>query len=118
MLQTLSFGVQVALLGMGIVFVALVFLIGIIKVMGMATKASDRKKPVVATVTATEKENEKVVTSTEEDNSEILAVISAAVAMMTGGNGRIVTINRVREGVVPGWAAAGRQETMRLRQGL
>jgi sodium pump decarboxylase gamma subunit len=118
MLETLLFGVQVALLGMGIVFVVLAFLIGIIKVLGMATKASDRKKPVVATVTATEKENEKVVALTEEENSEILAVISAAVAMMTGGNGRIVTINRVREEAVPGWASAGRQETMRLRQEL
>lgn len=116
MLQTLIVGVQVALLGMGIVFVALVFLIGIIKVMSMATKAADGKKPVVVTRTATEKENEKVVTSTEEENNEILAVISAAVALMTGGNGRIVTIKRVREELVPGWAAAGRQETMRLRQ--
>lgn len=111
-MQTLIFGLEVSVIGMGIVFIGLVFLIGVIKVMCMFTASIDKKKSAIETVTP----SVTATTSTEKNNSEILAVISAAVAMMTGGNGRIVTISRVREEYVPGWAAAGRQETMKLRQ--
>lgn len=115
-MQTFIFGIEVSVLGMGIVFATLVFLIGVIKVMGMATEKLAEKKQASDSVAARDNVQEQKITPTAEDTSEILAVISAAIACMTQGNGRIVTISRVREEFVPGWAAAGRQETMKLRQ--
>ncbi len=115
-MQTLIFGLEVAVLGMGIVFSALVFLIGVIKVLGMATEKLAEKKQASKSVAAKDNAQEQKITPTAEDNGEILAAISAAIACMTQGSGRIVTISRVREEDVPGWAAVGRQETMKLRQ--
>lgn len=117
-MQTFIFGIEVAVLGMGTVFAALVFLIGIIKVMGMATEKLAEKKQVSESFVAKDNAQEQKITPAAEDNDEILAVISAAIACITQGSGRIVTISRMRDEYVPGWTAAGRQETMRLRQEL
>lgn len=112
-MQTLIYGLQVSALGLGIVFIALIFLILVIKAMAMLTElyASPKKpdKPV-------QEKTVQSVTDSAEDDCEIVAVIAAAVACMTKGTMRITTIRRIREEYVPAWSAAGRQETMNLRQ--
>ncbi len=115
-MQTLFFGLQVSALGIGIVFLALVFLIGIIKVMAMATELFGKKRNSAQAVDAQETVNKQLVTQTEEEDSEVMAVIAAAIACMTQQKMKITTISRIREEQVPNWAAAGRQETIRLRQ--
>lgn len=115
-MQTLIFGLKVSALGMGIVFVVLAFLIGVIKVMAKLTEISDsKKKPnnpgAMKLGTVVQPTSIKV-----EDDSEVIAVIAAAAACMTQGTMRITTIRRIREEYVSTWSAAGRQETMNLRQ--
>ena len=115
-MQTLVFGLQVSILGIGIVFLALVFLIGVIKVMVKATELSEAKKNPDQSVGVQKTLNKQLITPTEEEDSEVMAVIAAAITCMTQGKMRITTISRIREEQVSSWAAAGRQETINLRQ--
>ncbi|QNB45970.1 hypothetical protein BR63_06365 [Thermanaerosceptrum fracticalcis] len=111
----LTFGLQVALIGLGIVFVALTFLIGVIKVMAVATGNREVKKTpkVAAPVT---KGADPAAAVKKEDDSDVIAVIAATVAFLTQGRMSIKTITRVPGGHAPSWSLAGRQETMNLRQ--
>jgi sodium pump decarboxylase gamma subunit len=114
--QTLIFGLQVAALGIGIVFVALVFLIFVIKGMTKATELSEVKKNTDNSMIIKKEAVPQEAPLIAEDDDEIMAVIAAAVACLTQGKLRIKTIRRVKEENVPVWSAAGRQETMCLRQ--
>jgi len=113
----LGFGLQVALIGLGTVFVALAFLIGVISIMAAATgnkgvkKTPEPKAPVKAQV-----EQQPAAVAAPEDDSDVLAVIAATVAFLTQGSMKIKTITRMPGGYAPSWSLAGRQETMNLRQ--
>lgn len=115
-MQTLIFGLQVTVLGIGVVFVALTFLIFVIKLMTKATEVSEAKKKMNNPVTIEKERPSPEALQTGEEDGEIIAAIAAAVAYLTQGQMSIKTIRRVKEDPVPVWSAAGRQETMDLRQ--
>lgn len=122
-LNNLGFGLTVTLIGVAIVFLGLTILIGLIKLMEMVTsnlgkggkggkkakkaeQASAAPAPVAAPVT-----EEVPVT----DDSELIAVISAAVAMMME-DGSAFTVRRVRRVQnAPAWQKAGREEQVYSR---
>lgn len=113
----LVFGLKVALIGIGIVFAALIVLVFVIK--GITKGAARREKNSVTSVKAVKKderapgaENQDKVT----EDAELMAVIAAAVACLTQGTMQIKAITR-RPGVsASAWSYAGRSETMKLRQ--
>lgn len=51
-----------------------------------------------------------------QDNSELIAVITAAIAAFTGGGAAIKTIKRLAGTNAPVWSMAGRQEVMDARR--
>lgn len=121
-LNNLGFGLIVTLIGMLTVFFGLVLLIGLIKLMENATanlgksgkKAKKAKKqaeaPAPAPVAAPVVEEVPVA-----DDSELIAVISAAVAMMME-DGSAFTVRRVRRVQnAPAWQKAGREEQVYSR---
>ncbi|MFZ5754689.1 MAG: OadG family protein [Bacillota bacterium] len=109
----LVFGLQVTLIGMGIVFIALTFLIFVINFMASVTGSTVKKKSEAESVT---KGADPAATVKKEDDSDVIAVIAATVAFLTQGRMSIKTITRVPGGHAPSWSLAGRQETMNLRQ--
>jgi sodium pump decarboxylase gamma subunit len=79
--SVLTFGLTVALIGMGTVFFALVLLVGFIQLMGMATSLSlGAKTPKVVMATGAVAASAPVPGG---DGEEVLAVIAAAVAAYT-----------------------------------
>ncbi|MGI6144242.1 MAG: OadG family protein [Clostridia bacterium] len=118
-MESFIFGIKVALLGMGIVFVTLVFLIYIIKFMTKVINVSETKKKNIPEPVASKNE---MISQEQQmnvaDDAEIVAVIAAAVACLTQGKMKIKTIKRVKEEKFSAWSIAGRQETMYLRQSL
>lgn len=117
-LNNLGFGLIVTLIGMLTVFFGLVLLIGLIKLMENATanlgKSGKKAKkqaeaPAPAPVAAPVVEEVPVA-----DDSELIAVISAAVAMMEDGSA--FTVRRVRRVQnAPAWQKAGREEQVYSR---
>lgn len=118
-LNNLGFGLIVTLIGMLTVFFGLVLLIGLIKLMENATanlgKSGKKAKkqaeaPAPAPVAAPVVEEVPVA-----DDSELIAVISAAVAMMME-DGSAFTVHRVRRVQnAPAWQKAGREEQVYSR---
>ena len=121
-LNNLGFGLIVTLIGMLTVFFGLVLLIGLIKLMENATanlgkggKGGKKAKkqaeaPAPAPVAAPVVEEVPVA-----DDSELIAVISAAVAMMME-DGSAFTVRRVRRVQnAPAWQKAGREEQVYRR---
>ena len=95
-LNNLGFGLTVTLIGIAIVFLGLTILIGLIKLMENATAPVVEEVPVA-------------------DDSELIAVISAAVAMMME-DGSAFTVRRVRRVQnAPAWQKAGREEQVYSR---
>lgn len=118
----LGFGLTVTLIGIAIVFLGLTILIGLIKLMEKATAnlgkggkggKKGRKQaeaPAPAPVAAPVVEEVPVA-----DDSELIAVISAAVAMMME-DGSAFTVRRVRRVQnAPAWQKAGREEQVYSR---
>lgn len=118
----LGFGLTVTLIGIAIVFLGLTILIGLIKLMEKATanlgkggKGGKKAKkqaeaPAPAPVAAPVVEEVPVA-----DDSELIAVISAAVAMMME-DGSAFTVRRVRRVQnAPAWQKAGREEQVYSR---
>lgn len=114
--NNLGFGLTVTLIGIAIVFLGLTILIGLIKLMEKATANLGKKgkkqaeAPAPAPVTAPVVEEVPVA-----DDSELIAVISAAVAMMME-DGSAFTVRRVRRVQnAPAWQKAGREEQVYSR---
>lgn len=118
----LGFGLIVTLIGIAIVFLGLTILIGLIKLMEKATanlgkggKGGKKGKkqaeaPAPAPVAAPVVEEVPMA-----DDSELIAVISAAVAMMME-DGSAFTVRRVRRVQnAPAWQKAGREEQVYSR---
>lgn len=115
-MQTLIFGLEVTVLGVVIVFIALTFLIYLIKVMTKLTKVSEKKANTPESISAKQETVFSGEPAVLENNEEIVAVIAAAVASVTQGKMKIKTIKRIQDEKTSAWSRMGRQETMFLRQ--
>lgn len=115
----LFFGLTVALIGMGVVFVALLGLSFMIGLLEYAVKAlfspKEVKKPEVEMKVAPV---QVAAANVEEDDAEIAAVISAAVfayGLAAGSTYRITNIKRAPALSSNPWFASGRQQLMNER---
>ncbi len=114
-LNNLGFGLIVTLIGMVTVFFGLVILIALIKVMEKATANLGKKKAAPAKSAEAAPAAPAVEEVPVTDDSELIAVISAAVAMMME-DGSAFTVRRVRRvSNAPAWQKAGREEQVYSR---
>lgn len=102
-------GLIVTVLSMAIVFIVLVILIGVIKAMDMMMNGKRQEEP--------EDDMEYIEEYEEEDSSELIAVISAAIASSMGvSESSIQVVNISRSGdMTPAWARNGRVEQIQSR---
>ena len=100
------YGLQVAAIGLVVVFLGLAILIGFITLMAQAFKAIDGKKSAKAAAAAPAPVAEPVVEEVVDD-SALIAVIAAAIAAFIDSDKQLV-VRKVRR--VSGWNRAGRAE--------
>ncbi|MCR4442534.1 MAG: OadG family protein [Peptococcaceae bacterium] len=117
-MEKMVFGLTVTAIGMGVVFIELIFLVYVINVISWTSKRMDGKKNAaqVKTVKAESQAEVSAAALDTEKDDEIAAVISAAIAYMTQGSTVIKVIRRLPGANAPAWSGAGRMETMNLRQ--
>lgn len=117
------YGLQVAAIGLVVVFLGLTILIAFITLMAQVFKAIDRKKAEKARAEAEAKAAaaeaaaakaveaapvvEEPVAQDVTDDGELIAVIAAAIAAFTDSDKQLV-VRKVRR--VSGWNRAGRAE--------
>ena len=107
-----SMGGITMLIGMGTVFLGLVILIGAIKI--LSSLMGEKKKKQAAEPAPAPAPAPPVA---QEDEDELIAVLTAAVAMMTEGTGgkyRITSFRRVGSNA-PAWNRVGRQSMISSR---
>ena len=116
MLSILRYGLSVAAVGILTVFVALIILIGLIKVMELVIGGASKKKAAPAPAPASAVVEEEP----EQDDGELIAVIAAAVAMAMEAAGEenttgfvVRSIRRINN--APAWNRAGREEQVYSR---
>ncbi|KJS81476.1 MAG: hypothetical protein JM58_16940 [Peptococcaceae bacterium BICA1-8] len=110
------YGLKVALLGMGIVFVALLILMFLIQVQSSFLAPKPKRKEELKIADNSNKEQSLAVEIVENDDTdEIAAVISAAIAAC-GQQVVIKAITRISGTDGSAWAQRGRTEAMNLRQ--
>ena len=115
-MDKLLFGLNVALIGLLVVFAGLVILIGCIKLISLASEERKGKKPSAAPapLTAAEITAESVI-ATDEDVTytlapETLAAITGALMTMLGGSTGFVVRHVRRVHNAPAWNNAGRED--------
>lgn len=111
----LGTGANALAVGMGIVFSALVILIGSIVLMNKAVNAGNNRssKKSEKSVPAPEPEMPVEMDASGDDDDEVVAVIMAAVAAMGQAEGRVFRLKAFRRtGETPAWNKAGRQLIM------
>ncbi len=103
--------------GMVVVFLALAILIGILYLMGLVLGGKKKTKPekteAVQPVAVPEAE---LIQEADEDDSEVIAVISAAIAAYSEVDGkryRITSVKKREKNQRSGWSAAGVIENTR-----
>ena len=116
------YGLQVAAIGLVVVFLGLTILIAFITLMAQVFKAIDAKKAAKAKAEAEAKAAEQAARAVEAapavvepepvaeevtDDGELIAVIAAAIAAFTDSDKQLV-VRKVRR--VSGWNRAGRAE--------
>ena len=119
----LQYGLSVALVGMGTVFLGLIILIALIKLMEYCIPKNVGKTAAPAAAPAAAKTAAAAAPAAPAapkaaDNGELIAVISAAVAMMLeaeGKSGSGFTVRSVRRMTTPAWNRAGREEQIYSR---
>ena len=119
-MDQLIFGLTVTVIGIAVVFCGLVVLIGLIKLVAMATgsvskpkkdKAAPAPAPAPAPVPAAPVAQEQPV----QADDTLIAVISAAVAAMME-DGSAFTVRRIRRvSNATAWSRAGREEQVYSR---
>ena len=117
----LKYGLSVAAVGILTVFVALIILIGLIKVMEIVVGGVTKKKAAPAPAPAAPAPAPAVEeTAEEKDEGELIAVIAAAVAAAMEAAGEeeptgfvVRSIRRVNN--APAWNRAGREEQVYSR---
>ena len=121
MFAILKYGLSVAAVGILTVFVALILLIGLIKVMELVIGGVTKKKAAPAPAPAAPAPAPVIEeTAEEEDEGELIAVIAAAVAAAMEAAGAeeptgfvVRSIRRVNN--APAWNRAGREEQVYSR---
>ena len=121
MLSILKYGLSVAAVGILTVFVALIILIGLIKVMELVIGGVTKKKAAPTPAPAAPAPAPVIEeTAEEEDEGELIAVIAAAVAAAMEAAGAeeptgfvVRSIRRVNN--APAWNRAGREEQVYSR---
>lgn len=115
------FGLTTALIGMGIVFSELIFLVFVTQGVTAFAKGIEAKKNPKNSVSGVDSPRAEVAAAApsqeagaEDDN--VAAVIAAIVAYMSQGTMSVKTIVRLPGSAGSAWSMAGRQETMNLRQ--
>lgn len=116
----LGFGLTVAAIGMGTVFLELVLLIFVIYAISTVTKAISGKKSEAGVSPAQQQAAQPAAVQAQiqetNDENDIVAAIAAAVASLDLGNVRITAIRRISACTAPVWSHAGRLDTMNSRQ--
>ena len=119
-MQTLIFGLLVTAIGIGIVFVGLVILIGLIKLISLATSGLGKKKPAAAPAPTTPPPTPAPTVpaapaTPAQDDAALIAAITAAITMMLD-DGSTFIVRKVRRvtNVTP-WSKAGREEQIYSR---
>lgn len=115
----LQYGLSVALVGIGTVFVGLIILIALIKLMEIVmSSATGKKKAAAPAPAAPAPVAEETVEETDDD--ELIAVIAAAVAAAMEQSGEenttgfvVRSIRRINN--APAWNRAGREEQVYSR---
>jgi len=112
----LTYGLKVAFLGMGTVFVALLILMFLIQVQSSFLAPKTKKKEETKIADNSNKEQPLAVEIVKNDDAdEIGAVIAAAIAAC-GHQVVIKTITRISGTNGSAWAQRGRTEAMNMRQ--
>lgn len=120
MVDILKYGLSVAVVGILIVFVALVILIALIYVMNLIVNGTaNKKKPSEQVKQAESDAAPIVIQTTEVGGDEIIAVITAAITAMMDAEGAkggfvVRSIRRVGS-TAPAWNRAGREEQVYSR---
>lgn len=120
MFDILKYGLSVAVVGVGVVFAALVILIALIKVMEKVVLSATSKKKISEPVKA--EPAVETAAPAQADDGALIAVISAAIAAVLeseGGEGAasgfvVRSIRRVGQNA-PVWNRAGREEQVYSR---
>ena len=121
MFAILKYGLSVAAVGILTVFVALIILIGLIKVMEIVVGSVTKKKAAPTPAPAAPAPAPVIEeTAEEEDEGELIAVIAAAVAAAMEAEGAeeptgfvVRSIRRINN--APAWNRAGREEQVYSR---
>ena len=121
MFDILKYGLSVAVVGIGVVFAALVILIALIKVMEKVVLSATSKKKISESVKAAEPVAETAPAAAQADSGELIAVITAAIAAVLEAEGGeqaaggfvVRSIRRVQS--APAWNRAGREEQVYSR---
>ena len=121
MFAILKYGLSVAAVGILTVFVALIILIGLIKVMELVIGGVTKKKAAPVPAPAAPAPAPAIEeTAEEEDEGELIAVIAAAVAAAMEAAGAeeptgfvVRSIRRINN--APAWNRAGREEQVYSR---
>ena len=124
MQMEMSYVVAVVITGLVVVFLGLILLIAFISIIGAIFKKLNQrgKAPAKASAPAAVKPVPKIVsqpaavTAANTDDDEIIAVISAAVAMMSAAEGKNYRVRSVKAASSKGsignaWALAGLRES-------
>ena len=115
-MNTLTFGLSVALIGMLVVFAGLVILIGCIKLISLASEDHKAKKPSAAPAPqpVAEIAAESVIAADEDVTytlaPETLAAITGALMTMLGDSTGFVVRHVRRVHNAPAWNNAGRED--------
>ncbi|MBP3636135.1 MAG: OadG family protein [Clostridia bacterium] len=127
-METLIFGLTVTGIGVAIVFAGLIVLIGLIKLVNIATGGSGKPKkekkaaapakapaPAPAAPAQDEQVMAVIAAAVAAQDEELIAVISAAVAAMMD-DGAAFTVRRIRRVTnASAWQKAGREEQVYSR---
>ncbi|NMA14574.1 MAG: OadG family protein [Clostridia bacterium] len=125
-MEFMAEGLSTTVIGMGVVFIVLIFLSIIIGLLDKAIDATFAKKkaePVIKAPTAPTPVVEATATGTSVNAEQgispsVVAAITAAVCMMTGktaGEFKFASIRRTQEGQ-PVWALMGTNDIIATRQ--
>jgi sodium pump decarboxylase gamma subunit len=124
-LEILQTSLKVTILGMGIVFVALIGLVLIIMAMHRLTgnKKDDRKKISVEKADTVSEQKAELADSAvqqismDEDSKELVAVITAAIAASLHRSTHDIVVRSIRRipAITPVWNRTSRQEQVSAR---
>lgn len=113
MYGTIADGIITTIVGMGTVFLALIFLSFVIKMMAVVFASKKKEIAELVTMEAVEEEVAEEVIEELVDDAELVAVITASIYATMGRESKLVvkSIRQVND-QAPAWNKAGRSELM------